>query len=219
MFAFNRLFLSGSLALCLMSVSCASSPPPGAETAVASRTADTPKDGGEEAEDQETSLTSRALQQTQDGLSEAALSPLKDLNLRKDPVPDLLLSIKNPYETPARQSCTDLAEQIEALNALLGRDWDVPPPDKAGLSERAAEGASTVFLETIASQASGLIPYRGVVRSVSGADREVRKKRKAYERGSHRRTFLKGLGKAKGCPYPAAPQALPEPDTPKIEFR
>lgn len=165
-------------------------------------------------------LTSRTLSETQAGLGNALLAPLEDLNVQRAPIPELLLAIKNPYAVPADIDCAQLTERIEALNVLLGRDWDIPPPDKANLSERASDGASTAFLEAIASETSGLIPYRGIVRSLSGAKRHQTKHRKAYERGSHRRTFLKGLGHARGCAYPAAPQALPESEMQiDIDFR
>ena len=86
------------------------------------------------------------------------------------------------------------------------------------MSDRAADGASTAFLDTVASTASGIIPYRGIVRTVTGANSHATKVRKAYERGSHRRTFLKAMGLIKGCDYPAAPLPLPKED-PKVVFR
>ena len=104
------------------------------------------------------------------------------------------------------------------LDSLLGRDWDIPPPDEKGLSDRAADGASTAFLDAVSSGASGLIPYRGFVRSLTGANRHAQKVRKAYERGSHRRTFLKAIGLSKGCAYPAAPLPAPEEED-RIVFR
>ncbi|MEO0551542.1 MAG: hypothetical protein AAFZ91_16625, partial [Pseudomonadota bacterium] len=79
-------------------------------------------------------------------------------------------------------------------------------------------GASTAFLDAVSSGASGFIPYRGIVRTVTGANSHATKVRKAYERGSHRRTFLKGIGLMKGCSYPAAPLPLPEED-PRVVFR
>jgi hypothetical protein len=165
------------------------------------------------------SSTQRAIKQAQAGVGEAAMSPLQDVNLKRDKIPERLKAIKNPYDVNAAISCETIATEVVALDELLGRDWDVPPPDKAALKDRAADGASTAFLDTIASEASGLIPYRGLVRTVSGANRHAKKVLKAYERGSHRRSFLKGLGLVKGCAYPAAPQDLPEPDDPKVVFK
>ncbi len=164
------------------------------------------------------SATERAIQQTQSGFNEAALSPLKDINLRREKIPDEFKQIKNPYRVDQNLTCAEITTEVNRLDALLGRDWDIPPPDKKAMKERAADGASTAFLDTVASEASGLIPYRGVVRTVTGANSHAKKVRKAYERGSHRRTFLKGIGLMKGCPYPAAPLPLPEEPS-KVVFR
>lgn len=188
------------LTLALFATACASSPDP---------SPDAP---------QKPSATDRAIQQSQDGFSDAAMSPLEDVNLKRDKIPEEFQGIKNPYEVDIEISCDAIAAEVERLTAVLGRDWDVPPPDKEGLSTRAADGASTAFLDTVAGTASGVIPFRGVVRTVTGANSHARKVRKAYERGSHRRTFLKGIGLIKECPYPASPLPLPEED-PKVVFR
>lgn len=166
----------------------------------------------------ETNATERAIERTEDGFGDAALSPLEDINLKRDKIPETFQAISNPYDVDPEISCEQIAEEVSELDALLGRDWDIPPPDKKGLSERAADGASTAFLDAISSGASGIIPYRGFVRTLSGAARHEKKVRKAYERGSHRRTFLKAIGLGKGCTYPAAPLPPPEED-PKIVFR
>ncbi|MCR9077962.1 MAG: hypothetical protein NXH78_02580 [Hyphomonadaceae bacterium] len=164
------------------------------------------------------SATERAIVKTQDGFGEAALSPLEDVNLKRAKIPEKFKQIKNPYLVAVETPCEKIAEEVLELDALLGRDWDIPPPDKKGLSDRAADGASTAFLDTVASGASGLIPYRGIVRTVTGANSHATKVRKAYERGSHRRTFLKGIGLAKGCDYPASPLPPVEEES-KIQFR
>ena len=194
--------ISSLLALCVFSTACATAPD---------------KPAGDESMPQQ-SATDRAIQKSQDGFSDAALSPLEDVNLKRDKIPEEFKEIRNPYAVDADVSCEKIAKEVTVLDGLLGRDWDVPPPDKEGLSERAADGASTAFLDTVASGASGFIPYRGIVRTVSGANSHATKVRKAYERGSHRRTFLKGMGLIKGCTYPAAPLPLPE-EEPKVVFR
>ena len=170
-----------------------------------------------ESEDQ-TSATERAIQQSQDGFGDAAASPLKDVNLIRENAPEEFKAIKNPYNVDPEVSCDEIAVEVTRLNELLGRDWDIPPPDKKGMSDRAADGASTAFLDTVASTASGIIPYRGIVRTVTGANSHATKVRKAYERGSHRRTFLKAMGLIKECDYPAAPLPIPKED-PKVVFR
>jgi hypothetical protein len=178
-------------------------------------TANSPSAADDEAS---VSATDRAIQRSSDGFEDAALSPLEDVNLKRDKIPDEFKDIRNPYNVDPDVSCEIIAKEVNMLDGLLGRDWDIPPPDKKGLSERAADGASTAFLDTVASGASGFIPYRSIVRTVSGANSHATKVRKAYERGSHRRTFLKGMGLIKGCTYPAAPLPLPE-EEPKVVFR
>jgi hypothetical protein len=197
----NYAYIAVSLAM--LSAACATAPPP---------------QEASEAEETTPSATDRAIERTQDGFGDAALSPLEDVNIKRAKIPEKFKQIKNPYLVSVETSCEKIGEEVLELDALLGRDWDIPPPDKKGLNERAADGASTAFLDTVASSASGLIPYRGIVRTVTGANSHATKVRKAYERGSHRRTFLKGIGLAKGCEYPAAPLP-PVEEKSKIEFR
>ncbi|MDJ0920621.1 MAG: hypothetical protein QNI84_05800 [Henriciella sp.] len=168
--------------------------------------------------DDSPSSTERAITTVGDGAGKAVTAPLDDLNLRRDEIPDQLKAIKTPYSLDPEISCEQIAAEVEMLNSLLGRDWDIPPPEKDSIEDRAADGASTAFLDTLASGTSGLIPYRGVVRSLTGADRHQKKVLKAYERGSHRRTFLKGIGMTKGCEGNAAP-APPPPVDPKVVFK
>jgi len=168
--------------------------------------------------DKSPGATERAIERTQSGLGDAALSPLEDVNLKRAKIPEKFKEIRNPYLVDVQTDCEQIGKEVMSLDVLLGRDWDIPPPDKKGMSDRAADGASTAFLDAVSSGASGLIPYRGIVRTVTGANSHATKVRKAYERGSHRRTFLKGIGLAKGCSYPAAPLPPAEEES-KIEFR
>ncbi|MEM9055468.1 MAG: hypothetical protein AAGB16_09090 [Pseudomonadota bacterium] len=180
--------------------------------------ASTPETSSTDAGSSSPSAAERAIDQTEAGLGDAALSPLKDVNLKRDEIPEKLKQIKNPYLVPENVTCEQIALEVTELDALLGRDWDIPPPDKKGLSDRAADGASTALLDALSSGASSFIPYRGFVRTLSGANNHAKKVLKAYERGSHRRSFLKGIGLLKGCAYPAAPLPQPE-EVPKVVFR
>lgn len=172
---------------------------------------------GNETAEEKPSITEQALERTSSGISGAASAPLKDMNIIREDIPDLLKEIKNPYNIDPAMTCEEIIVRVDALNAVLGRDWDIPPPDKKSMEERAADGASTAVLDTIASQASGVIPYRGIVRTLSGATSHTKKVIKAYERGSHRRTYLKAIGLMNACPHPASP--LPEEDVDMIVFK
>ncbi|MEM7494500.1 MAG: hypothetical protein AAF296_14060, partial [Pseudomonadota bacterium] len=137
---------------------------------------------------QESSLT-RAYQSTRAGIGTAAMTPVEDLNLRREDIPDLLEEIDDPYDITTNLNCDEIAAQVLELDQVLGRDFDTPKPDqRRSDGQIAADGASSALLDTVASEAGGLIPFRGVVRRVSGARAWDKKVLKAYERGSHRRT-------------------------------
>jgi hypothetical protein len=50
--------------------------------------------------------------------------------------------------------------------------------------------------------ASGLIPFRSLVRRATGAYAYQKKYNQAYKLGAQRRAYLKGVGLARGCPPP-----------------
>ena len=158
-----------------------------------------------------------AVSQTRAGFTDAALSPLEDLNLRKDEVPEVLAAISNPYKVDHSASCADIAAEIATLDAVLPPDWDeVTEEEQATLSERAADTASDGVLGVVASEARGLIPYRGWVRRLSGANSHDKKLRAAFDRGRARRTYLKAIGRTKNCEGIAAPVFAEEKDPPVV---
>lgn len=165
--------------------------------------------------------TSKAVQQTRNGLGEAAMTPLEDLNLKRDAIPDILQAIKNPYDVPQDMDCRSIESEIRALNTVLGPDWDAGPSDdeESDLSDKAADTASDGVLDTVSSTAGGIIPYRGWVRQLTGASAHEKKVRKAYERGAHRRTYLKAIGLMKACDPVAIPNFDHVRSDETIEFR
>lgn len=170
-------------------------------------------------QERDESSLNRAIESTQAGLGKAAMTPVEDLNLKREDIPDILKQIKDPYRAPVTLTCDEIAEQVIALDLVLGRDFDTPEPeDERSLGQKAADGTSSALLDTIASESGGLIPFRGVVRRISGAKAWEKKVLKAYERGSHRRSFLKGIGASKNCPNPASPRP-PIPEAEKIIFK
>jgi len=54
-----------------------------------------------------------------------------------------------------------------------------------------------------------LIPFRTVVRRLTGAEENAQEMRDALKAGDVRRAYLKGLGLERGCAYPAAPAPAP----------
>jgi hypothetical protein len=153
-----------------------------------------------------------AARETRAGVGDAARQPLKDIGLVREDIPQILLAIDYAYMPPPSPSCAVIAQEVTALDAVLGPDQDSPLADKS-LGERGGEVAGDVILDAVRSGAASVIPARGVVRWISGADRHDKKVNQAIERGQLRRAYLKGLGEALGCKPPAAP--LPPPEKPK----
>ncbi len=151
-----------------------------------------------------------------DTMGQAMTAPLEDLNLTKDKIPLVLeLAMAAPYEGPQDQTCEGLAAEIAPLTLALGPDLDVPPSKtNRGLLERSSTFAGDAAVGAVRGAAEGLIPLRGLVRKVSGAEAHAKKVRAAIAAGAVRRAYLKGLGEAKGCPAPAAPQRTPPAPAP-----
>lgn len=149
--------------------------------------------------------------QTRSGLGDAALSPLDDLNLRRTAIPKRLANIDNPYDLPRNLDCIQIGRLVGELNGVLGPDWDTPIPDERLRTEKLADSAASATLGALASEASGIIPFRGLVRKMTGAASHEKKYNRAFKIGAQRRAYLKGLGEAKNCPFPARPDFSNEP--------
>lgn len=164
---------------------------------------------------------SRAVSQTQAGFSDAALSPLNDLNVRREEIPPRLARLVSPYEPLAARTCVAIGVEVLELTNIIGPDSDAPPPGEESLGQQAGDGASRLALNQVSSTMSDFIPFRSLVRQATGASAHERRLRAAYERGVQRRAYLKGIGASMGCAPPAAPDpkaGLPAP-LPDIEYR
>ena len=136
---------------------------------------------------------------------EVVLTPLSDLNLRPERVPDILLEIDSPYQPISPRRCSTIGAEVTALTAALGPDADEVQPDRDETLERVQRGASSIV--------GGIIPFRSLVRELSGARDRERRLLELHVRGVARRAYLKGLATALGCRPPAAPQPYVAPDS------
>jgi hypothetical protein len=132
---------------------------------------------------------------------DAATTPLSDLNVVRADIPSVLAAAqKAPYAAPADKSCAALAADVQALDAALGADLDTPATGaNPSLIERGAADA-------LRNTAEGVIPFRGWVRKLSGAERYSREVAAAIAAGTIRRAYLKGIAQAGACAPPAAPR-------------
>ena len=77
-------------------------------------------------------------------LADAAVQPLEDLNLRRDPIPPALTrALVNPYSQEGMETCMAIALQVRHLNEALGPDQDEPPPPRAGLLRPLRSGSGS----------------------------------------------------------------------------
>lgn len=142
-------------------------------------------------------------------VGDAATTPLSDLNLvRADIPPPLIEALKSPYRPPAEPGCAAIATEVAQLEAVLGADLDVPPSaSRPSLIERGGGAVGDAAVGALRGAAEGVIPFRGWVRKLTGAERYSREVAAAIAAGSVRRSYLKGVGQARGCTPPAAPAA------------
>lgn len=148
-----------------------------------------------------------------DGLGGAVTAPLRDVNLMRTKIPAVLLeAMQDPYARPQPSSCGQLTALVKPLDAALGIDLDqLPPGEDEDLMDRGRRAAGDAALGAMASAAQDLIPMRGWVRKLSGAEKHDRMVQSAMAAGAVRRAYLKGLGEARGCMPPATPQHRGEP--------
>jgi hypothetical protein len=112
-----------------------------------------------------------------------------DLGILPPSTPDVLKAAATaPYVAPDGADCAGIAQEIAALDAVLGPDADAPR--KGGRDTGKLVGQAV----------KSLIPYRSVVRFVTGADRKQRERDQAAMAGWARRGYLKGLQASQNCP-------------------
>lgn len=145
---------------------------------------------------------------TETRMGQAVTAPLGDLNLVRAEIPAVLSAArKSPYGAPAVPGCAALAAEVQSLDAVLGADLDTPPTAAdPGLIERGSAAAGDAAVGAVRGAAEGVVPFRGWVRRLSGADASAREAAAAVAAGSVRRAYLKGLGRAQDCAPPAAPR-------------
>ncbi len=128
-----------------------------------------------------------------------AMSPLSDINIRKKDVPVVLdMAMIKPYDLTGIKSCKGFTTAIMDLDGALGDDIDVATGEKSD-EEKMGNGAGAIAKSVL----GGFIPFRGIIREVSGANAHERLWDRALYAGAVRRAFLKGVGQQRSCAWPA----------------
>lgn len=147
----------------------------------------------------------------------AVASPLRDVNVLRTKIPPILLEAQaDPYRRPYPATCESLIAEIRPLSQALGADLDEEAVDEDDLLDQ----GRTTALGAVAGLAQDVIPFRGWVRQLSGAERHDKTVQSAIIAGGVRRAYLKGLGEARGCNPPATPNhGRVKPDVIQQELR
>ncbi|KTF68182.1 hypothetical protein ACNFJ7_12275 [Sphingomonas sp. HT-1] len=154
-------------------------------------------------------IATPVLAQQKQSVGDGAQAPLRDLRINEKKIPDvLLLAASAPYASQGTKSCAQIRNGITQLNAVLGSDADAPEA-KGGNGGAIAAAGSRAIVGT-------LIPGFGLVRMITGADKQEKRVTAAIYGGTIRRAYLKGLGVSKGCRPPAAPTATARAAVPTL---
>ncbi|MEM7727723.1 MAG: hypothetical protein AAF311_00450 [Pseudomonadota bacterium] len=151
----------------------------------------------------------------------AAMAPLRDLNIGQPPVPGQLNALYQPYGYIDQTGCRAWSREIGELEAALlqneGRIIGFRR-DNETFEGRVGNARDS----GVAALARSPIPFRGVVRQLSGAAQFEQRAFRASDRARYRIGYLVGLARSHRCPgfgtlQPAPPNAatpLPAPAQP-----
>lgn len=152
------------------------------------------------------SLLSACSTTQEKNLGTAISTPLTDLNVVRAPIPMLLQEAqKAPYALlpavdGAANSCETLQQTIHLFDEVLGADLDTPVTEKnPSLLERGVDAGGNAAVGAVRRTFENIIPYRGWIRQLTGAERHSRQVAAAITAGAARRAFLKGLMAGKSC--------------------
>ena len=149
----------------------------------------------------------RGMTQTRPNLRDAVTAPLDDLNLKSIDIPDVLTrAVDSPYAMDGLTRCEGIAAEVGRLDEALGPDLDeAPPPDRRTKGQKVRQAAGDAAVGAVEDKTRSLLPFRGWIRKLSGAERRDKRVAAAINAGKIRRGYLKGAGMRMNCAPPAAP--------------
>ena len=115
--------------------------------------------------------------------------PARDIGAAKTKIPPVLeLAAAGPYTLEGLSTCGAMAAKLGDLDQALGPDFDDGPQKGESLAK---VGGKAVV--------NSIIPFRGVVREISGAAAADRRLAAATDAGIAQRGFLRGVYQTRGC--------------------
>lgn len=140
-----------------------------------------------------TTTTVSRTTQIREGAVDIASQPARDIGASKVEIPPVLVKAsQDPYGLAGLKSCKQIGGAIGDLTQVLGPDFQRGASYKENRAAKLAEaGGKTVV--------NSFIPFRGLVREVTGAAPADRRHQAAVEIGYARRGFLRGVYLARSC--------------------
>ncbi len=134
------------------------------------------------------------------------------MNLVRTKIPPVLLeAMADPYARPPGKkiSCETLIMLVAPLDLALGEDVDRRPPEEdEDLMDRGKRMAGSAAFRAMASAAQDLIPMRGWVRKLSGAEKHDKLVQRPWPPARSPPRLSQGPGRG-----PAAATRRPRPST------
>lgn len=142
----------------------------------------------------------KPLTERNESVGSAVATPVEDLNLKKTKIPEVLQrAVENPYDLRTTTSCEAIATEVAALDHELGDDHDTLVLAQETKDKSPKAGA------LLKAGVAAVIPYRGLVRQITGAAQHEKDVDEAIDAGFARRGFLKGRALEMNCAPPASP--------------
>ena len=133
------------------------------------------------------------LHQSLDTGGRIAAQPVHDVDASRTKIPPVLeAASSDPYSLVGARTCAQISRSIAALTDALGPDFASGPAKTENKAGKLAEAGGKTIVNAI-------IPFRGLVREISGAAPAQRRLNDAVDAGLTRRGFLRGLQSARGC--------------------
>lgn len=149
---------------------------------------------------------------TVDAAFSAALTPLEDIGLRKRKIPEQLKQlVENPYHRPASIQCDTVRTELADITYLLGEDVDAPKVALSAQDEYIETGTNLLHdaVVSLVRNQTDIIPFRSLIRRVTGANAHEKLVGQAVHAGQLRRAYLRGLADARfGNDCPTGPQII-----------
>jgi len=140
-----------------------------------------------------TTTTKEKMVATGKRAGEIATQPVRDVGAQKADIPPVIEQAATaPYSLAGLRSCAQISQAMFELNEVLGPDYSGSVVVHENRVGKLAEAGGKTVVNTI-------IPFRGLVREISGAAPAERRLDADIRAAYARRGFLRGIATARKC--------------------